>query len=86
MEKLLKQFQQVRIGSTEHGEWQRWAMAEGRCLKCIRKGHISRTCPGIPNVRRIEAYTEEEEYPDGYEYEEEYDCDAVVEEQDPHGA
>ena len=47
MEELLKQFQQVRIGTTEHAEWQRWAMNEGRCLKCMRKGHIGRMCPGI---------------------------------------
>ena len=28
MEELLKQFQQVRIGTTEHAEWQRWAMTK----------------------------------------------------------
>jgi hypothetical protein len=82
MEELLKQFQQVRIGTTEHAEWQRWAMTEGRCLKCMRKGHISRMCPGFQHVRSITVYKPE----DNYEYTEEdqeYDCDAVTDEQDP---
>jgi hypothetical protein len=83
MEALLKQFEQVRIGSSDHQEWQRWAMSDGRCLKCMRKGHISRNCPSIPHVRSMQL-THDQDLEE--QYAEEYDCDAIEEEQDPQWA
>ena len=82
LDELIQRFQQVKIGSTEHTEWQRWAMSTGRCYKCLRKGHIGRECPGrIPAQRRAEY-----EYPEEETNEDDYDCMEAIEDTDPHGA
>jgi hypothetical protein len=81
MEDLVNRFKAVKIGTAEHGEWQRWAMSTGRCYRCLKQGHIGRDCPGrIPAQRRVK-YEEEDD-----DEEEEMDCMEAETEADPHGA
>jgi hypothetical protein len=55
LEELVERFKAVKIGTAEHGEWQRWAMSTGRCYRCLRQGHLGRNCPDrMPAQRRIE--------------------------------
>ena len=80
LEDLVNRFKAVKIGSAEHGEWQRWAMSTGRCYRCLRQGHIGRECPErMPAQRRIE-YDEEENDDD------EMICMEAETEADPYGA
>jgi hypothetical protein len=77
IEDLRKRFAQIKIGSAEHGEWQRWIMADGRCFRCLEKGHMGRNCPRNSTVRSLAVYEAEEE---------EYGSEATEEESDPDRA
>jgi hypothetical protein len=83
MEELMNRFKSVKIGSAEHGEWQRWAMSTGRCYRCLKQGHIGRDCPGrMPAQRRI-AYEDSNKED---ENDEELACMEAEPESDPHWA
>ena len=80
LEDLVNRFKAVKIGSAEHGEWQRWAMSTGRCYRCLKQGHIGRECPSRMPTQRMAAYEEDEEDDEGLI------CMEAEPEADPHGA
>jgi hypothetical protein len=81
LEDLVNKFKAVKIGSAEHGEWQRWAMSTGRCYRCLRQGHIGRECPERTPIQRMAEYEEDEE-----ESNNGYSCMEAETEEGPHGA
>jgi hypothetical protein len=79
LEELVERFKAVKIGTAEHGEWQRWAMSTGRCYRCLRQGHLGRNCPDrMPAQRRIEYEDDNDE--------EEMICMEAESEEDPQEA